>query len=90
MSNSAALLQGLHIKVAAVASRWQRVGDLIDSGIKAHTSHTMQRQTSGRSALKHMFLTAALAKALLHVADAKEMDSTNVITVMDLGISKKM
>jgi len=36
---SAALHQGPHIKVAAVASRWQRVGDLIGSGSEPyHTS----------------------------------------------------
>jgi len=28
------------IKVATVASRWQRVGDLIDSGCEPHTSRT--------------------------------------------------
>jgi len=37
---SAALRQGLYIKVAAVASRWQRVGNLIGSGFEPHTSRT--------------------------------------------------
>jgi len=32
-----ALRQGPHIKVATVASRWQRVGDLIGSGFEPHT-----------------------------------------------------
>jgi len=36
MPISAALRQGSHIKVAAVASRWQRVGDLICSGFELH------------------------------------------------------
>jgi len=37
---SAALRQGPHIKVATVASRWQREGDLIGSGFEPHTSRT--------------------------------------------------
>jgi len=40
MPNSAALRQGPHIKVATVASRWQRVGDLTGSGFETHTSRT--------------------------------------------------
>jgi len=38
VSISAALRQGPHhtIKVATVASRWQRVGDLIGSGFEPH------------------------------------------------------
>jgi len=36
--NSATLRQASHIKVAAVASRWQRVGDLIGSGFEPRTS----------------------------------------------------
>jgi len=38
--NSAALHQDPYINVAAVASRWQRVGDLIGSGFESHTSCT--------------------------------------------------
>jgi len=34
------LRQGPHIKVATVASCWQRVGDLIGSGVEPHTSRT--------------------------------------------------
>jgi len=33
-----ALRQGPHIKVATVASRWQRMRDLIGSGFEPHTS----------------------------------------------------
>jgi len=33
-----------HIKVAAVASRWQRVGDLIGSGFEPYTSRTRSRR----------------------------------------------
>jgi len=36
MPISAALRQGPHIKVAAVANRWQRVGDLIGSRFVPH------------------------------------------------------
>jgi len=36
--------QGSHTKVAAVASRWQRVGDLIDSKFEPHTSRTRGRR----------------------------------------------
>jgi len=38
--NSAVLRPGPHIKIATVASRWQRVGDSIGSGFKPHTSRT--------------------------------------------------
>jgi len=38
------LRQGPHIKVAAVASPWQRVGDLIGSGSEPHTSRTRGRR----------------------------------------------
>jgi len=37
---SAALRQSHTIKVATVASCWQRMGDLISLGFEAHTSHT--------------------------------------------------
>jgi len=37
---STALRQGPHIKVATVASCWQRVRDLIGSGLEIHTSRT--------------------------------------------------
>jgi len=40
ISSSAALRQGSHIKVAIVASCWQRVGDLIGSGFESHTTRT--------------------------------------------------
>jgi len=33
-----------HIKVAAVASRWQHVGDLIGLGFEPHTSRTRGRR----------------------------------------------
>jgi len=42
--NFATLRQGLHIKVAAVASRWQRVGDLIGSKFEPRTSRTRSRR----------------------------------------------
>jgi len=42
---SAVLRQGPHIKVAAVASRWQRVGDLIGSEFEPHQRHS---HTKGR------------------------------------------
>jgi len=45
---SAALCQGPHIKVAAVASYWQHVENLIGSGFKLHTSRTRSRRLSGR------------------------------------------
>jgi len=35
---STALRQGPHIKVATVASRWQRVGDLMYPEFESHTS----------------------------------------------------
>jgi len=44
MPISASLRQGSHIKVAAVASRWQRVGDLIGSGYELHTSRTRNKR----------------------------------------------
>jgi len=34
------LRQGSHTKAAAVASRWQLVGDLIGSDFELHTSRT--------------------------------------------------
>jgi len=37
---SAALRQGPHLKVAAVVSRWQRVGDLIGLGNEPDASRT--------------------------------------------------
>jgi len=37
---SAALRQGPHIKVAAVASRWKRVEDLIGSGFEPYILRT--------------------------------------------------
>jgi len=40
VSGAAALHQGPHIKVATVASRWQRVGDLIGSEFETHTYRT--------------------------------------------------
>jgi len=51
---SAALRQSPHIKIAAVASRWQRLGDLVGSGIEPHMFRTRGRRLlapSGR--LKH-------------------------------------
>jgi len=37
------------LKIAAVASRWQRVNDLIGSGFEPHTSRTRSRRVlSGR------------------------------------------
>jgi len=41
---SAALCQGLHINVVTVASRWQRVGDLIGSEFESHTSSNKGRR----------------------------------------------
>jgi len=35
---------GPHIKVAAVASRWQRVGNLIGLGFERHASRTRSRR----------------------------------------------
>jgi len=46
---SAALRQGPHIKVAAVASRWQRMGDLIGSGFELYTSRTWGRRLTSLS-----------------------------------------
>jgi len=50
---SAALRQGPHIKVAAMASRWQHVGDLIGSGFKpispAPEANVLLLEPSGRS-----------------------------------------
>jgi len=43
-SISAALRQDTHINVAAVAGRWQRVGDLIGSGFKLRTSSIRSRR----------------------------------------------
>jgi len=43
---SETLRQGPHIKVATVASRWERVGDLIGSGFEPHISRTKDRQMS--------------------------------------------
>jgi len=40
MINTLNTLAQTHIKVAAVASRWQRVGDLIVSGFEPQTSYT--------------------------------------------------
>jgi len=42
--NSAALRQGPHIKVAAVANRWQRVRDLVSSVFEPHSSRTRSRR----------------------------------------------
>jgi len=43
-AQTAALRQDSHIKVAAVASRWQRVGDLIGSELEPRTSRTRSRR----------------------------------------------
>jgi len=40
------LAPGPHIKVAAVASRWQRVGDLIGTGFEPRTKNLHEKQTS--------------------------------------------
>jgi len=45
LPNSAALRQGPHFKVTAVASRWQRVGDLIGSGFELHTCRSRRLTT---------------------------------------------
>jgi len=56
VSNYASWRKDPHIKVTAVASRWQRVGDLIGSGFEPHTGSNLnfnpyfpcQKQTSYR------------------------------------------
>jgi len=40
--NSTAYARAHTIKIATVADRWQRVGDLIGSGFKPHTSRTAE------------------------------------------------
>jgi len=62
------LRHGPHIKVAAVASRWQRLGDLIDSGFEPYTSSTKSSELLRTYLNKESFfgqnrnlLTASLA-----------------------------
>jgi len=62
---SAALRQGPHIKVAAVASRWQRVGDLIGSGFEPHTSRTRGRRLNKtKTETEHQSVAPIPAKAV--------------------------
>jgi len=48
---SATLRQGPHIKIAAVAGRLQRVGDLIGSEFESYISRTRDRRLAATRAI---------------------------------------
>jgi len=68
-----ALRQGPHIKVAVVASRWQRVGDLIGLRFEQHTFRTWSiRLTSSTIglAMKFTILEQIFAVNVLYKVEA--------------------
>jgi len=66
VSISATLRQGHTIKVTTVASRWQRVGDLIGSRFEPHTSRNRSERLTACAITQRDYISqnAVLSNAL--------------------------
>jgi len=69
--NFEALRQDPQTKVAAVASRWQSVGDLIDSKFEPHTSRTRSKRLTIPYSMCYLACHFRISGMLFEVANGK-------------------